>query len=106
MIDGDRLPREVEGDAALRPDRLCALNARIFLRHADDDDVIDDGPARPIVGDDVVFALAPRERDQRNVLRRGVSLHRADEAIEHGREQRRRRNRMAHMIPEEIAEAA
>jgi hypothetical protein len=49
--------------------------------------------------------LAPLERDQRNILRGREGLNRADKPVEHGREQRGRRNRMAQMIPEEVAQA-
>jgi len=48
------------------------------------------GPSDPvagIVGDDVVFALPSLEGDQRDALRDGVGLDRADEAIEHRRDQ-------------------
>ena len=80
--------------------------AHLLLRHADHHHAIREWPPRPVVGDDVVFALTPLECDQRNLLRRGECLNRADKSIEHGAEQRWRRNRMAQMILEEVAQSA
>ena len=105
MIDGDRLAREVEGDAALRARTLVRLErAHLLLRHADHDHPVVHRPARAIVGDHVVFALAALERDQRHVLRGRVGLDGADEAVQHRRKQRGRRDRMAQVIPKEVAQ--
>ena len=78
----------------------------LFLRHADHDHAVGHRPTRAILGDHVVFPLAPLERDQRDVLRGRVGLDRRDQPIEHRREQRRRRNRMAQVIAEEVAQPA
>jgi hypothetical protein len=85
------------------PDRFCALNARIFfLRDTDHDDPLVHRPTHPIPRHDVVFPLPALKRDQRDLLRSRRGLDRADEAIKHGREQRRRGNGMPPVIPEEV----
>jgi hypothetical protein len=107
VIDGDGLAREVERDATLRARTLVRLERpHLLLRHADHHDALSHRPPRAIVGDDVVLALAALERNQRHILPRRVGLDRADEAIEHGREQRRGRNGMPPVIPEEVAQAS
>jgi hypothetical protein len=82
VIDGDRLPREVRRDAAVGARSLVRLERpHLFLRHADHDHAVGQRPTRAMLGDHVVFPLAPLERDQRDVLRGRVGLDRADESV-------------------------
>ena len=107
MIDGHRLPREVEGDAALRTRPLLRLERpHLFLRHADDDHAVGQRSASAIGRDHIVFARAALKGDERHRLRGRVGFDRAHEPIEHGREQRRRRDGMAQVIAEEVAQPA
>ena len=64
-------------------------------------------PTRAILGDDVVLPLPALERDQRDVVASCANvLIGRDEAIVQRRKQRRRRNRMAQVIVQEVAQPA
>src|SRR4029453_2747990 len=107
VIHGDRLPREIERHAPLRANAFVSLErARLFLRHTDDHHAVLAAEASTMGGNDRIFVLPRLEFDEgyRGVDRKG--LDGVDEPIMHRTKQRRRRDGLAEVIPQEVAQAA
>jgi len=107
MVDGHRLAREVEGDAAPRQAALVGFEcSHLLLGHSNEDDALVAREGGPMRGGEGIFVLARFEHDERHGVIRGERLDRGDKAIVHRTEQRRRGNRMSEMVAQKIAEPA
>jgi hypothetical protein len=105
VVHGDRLSSEIERHAAPRSTPLVGLEGpRLLLRDANDHHAIAPRELRAIRRDDRVFVLAWVERNKRYRVVGGIGLHGRDKAIVHGPKQRRRGNRVAEMVPQEVAQ--
>jgi hypothetical protein len=107
LIDRHPLAREIEGDAALRPAALLPLERPLFLLgDAEEDNPLAAGEAGPVGVGNRVFVLPGFEFHHGDAIPGNEVMDHRGEPLAHRREQRRRRNRMAKMIAQEVAESA
>ena len=84
---------------------FSAQHARLLLRPADVENALAPGPRAQVLPRTLVLALATAERHDVDPVVLGVALDGFDEALGHGRHQRRRRYRPAVHLPEEVGHA-
>jgi len=108
LIDRDPLARELEADLDAGTRLLMGFfkRAHLLLRDAEHDDALASREARAMGGGDRIFVLPGFEVHDGNRVARDKLLNGGDEAVVHRPEQGGRRNRMAEIVAEEVAEAA
>src|SRR3989442_6255467 len=105
VVDGHGLARKLEVDSAARTEALTGLERRGFLlRDPDEDDPLGALEAGTVAGCDVVLALTALEMDDRNSAVVGERLDRPEEAVVQWAEQGGRRNGVAQVLAQEVAE--
>src|SRR6266478_633091 len=105
VVDEGGLTGEVEAHAALGPAALLgAKRPHFLLRDADEDDPFGRVELRPVLGREAVLALTSLELHHGDLMLVGEVVDRADESFTHRLEQRRRRNGVAEVLFEEVAE--
>ena len=98
---------EVESHAALRPVTLLRLEGLgPLLGVADEHHALGSFEVGTSAIGDIVLSLPVLELHQRRMVRLGEALDVVDEAFAHRSEQGGRRNGIAPMVPEEVAELA
>lgn len=107
VVDCDRVPGKGEVDPALRlRDLLSAKRGRFLLGDTDEDDTLSRWKPRPVRRSHSILPLAAFKMDEGHLLRAGKTLDGSDETVMERREQSRRGNRIAQLIPQEDEQLA